>query len=318
MLRCSRRGVALMLVLWLVVVLGTIALGVAAVVRGQANVVANVRARAAARYAAESGIVAATWRLRQLLRAAATPRDQALLFRHLDRVLEDMQQEQLGAARFQVAVADLNARIDLNVADEATLLAFFSQFVQSGEADRLVQALEDWRDADDVPRPEGAEAADYERAGSPFRPPNRPLQRLDELLRIKGFPQALADRIAPLVTVQGDGCVNLNTAPAAVLAATMGIGPAGASVIESKRRDGEVFTTLGEVWRILPQGGGSDGRALDLFHLTTMPKRVLFISRGWESGTALTHEIQAIYDLDALQLAEGPRLVLRFWTERDR
>ena len=318
----DRRGVALMLALWLTVVLGTIAVGVAALVRGQANVVANVHTRAAARYAAESGILAATWRLKQVLRAAETPRDQALVFRHLDRVLADLQEERVGegAERFQVAVVDLNARLDLNNADEPTLIAFFTQFAGPRDAPALAAALQDWRDADDlVHEGGGAEAADYERAGSLFRPPNRPLQRLDELTRIKGFSDSLADRIAPYVTVRGDGRVNLNTAPAVVLAPTLGIGPAGASVIESKRINGEVFTSLGDVWRILPQGSGvGGGRGIDISRLTTMPKRLLFISRGWEVGTPLTHEIQAIYDLDAVQLTTGPRLELRFWTERDR
>ena len=137
------RGVALMLVLWLIVVLGAIAVGVAALSRGEAGIVDNVRTRAAARYAAESGIVAATWRLKQLLRAAETPRDQALLFRRLDRVLADLQQETIGATQFQVAVADLNARIDLNAADEPTLLGFFQQFVNAREKCARLGALND-------------------------------------------------------------------------------------------------------------------------------------------------------------------------------
>ena len=309
----DRRGVALMLVLWLIVVLGTIAVGVAALVRSEANVVANLRARATARYAAESGIVAATWRLKQLLRTAQTPRDQALVFRRLDRVLADVQEEGLGggggAAKFQVAVLDLNARIDLNSADEPMLLAFFGQFVDAREASGLVNALQDWKDGDDLVRAGGAEAADYARAGSPFRPTNRPMQRLDELTRIRGFSDSLAGVVAPYVTVHGDGRVNLNTAPVQVLTAITGIGPAGASLLVSQRENGDVFTSLADVGR---------GRGLDFSRLATMPKRVLFVSRGWEVGRPLTHEIQAVYDLDAVRFAEGPRLILRFWTERDR
>src|SRR2546429_7351556 len=98
-----------MLVLWLIVVLGAIAVGVAALSRGAAGIVDNVRTRAAARYAAESGIVAATWRLEQLLRAAETPRDQALLFRRRDRVLPDPQHENIGPAQFQGILAGLHA-----------------------------------------------------------------------------------------------------------------------------------------------------------------------------------------------------------------
>jgi general secretion pathway protein K len=299
-----------MLVLWLVVVLGAVAVGVAALSRGESAIVDNVRTRAAARYAAESGIVAATWRLKQLLRAAETPRDQALVFRRLDRVLADVQQESLGATRFQVTVEDLNARIDLNNADEPTLRAFFGQFVSAHEAQAFADALQDWRDADEDTRPLGAEAADYARAGSPFRPPNRPLQRLDEVLRIKGFSDALADRIAPYVTVQGDGRVNLNTASVPVLASLPGFDPATAADLAAQRERGTVFTSLVDVAR-------KQGRDFSL--LTTMAHRVLFISRGWQVNPLrpLTHEIQAVYDLDAVRLGQ-PRLTLRFWRELDR
>jgi len=307
----DRRGVALMLVLWLIVVLGTIAVSVAALVRGEATVSANLRARAAARYAAESGIVAATARLTQLLREATTPRDQALVFRRLDRLLSDIEQERVGAMQFQVAVLDLNARLDLNNADEPTLLAFFGQFAPGPEAERLVHALEDWKDADDDALPGGAEAADYERAGSPFRPANRPLQRLDELTRIKWFSDSLIAAIAPYVTVQGDGRVNLNTAPAPVLAAVMGGDKAAARALLQQREHGDVFTALTDVRRT--RNGG------DFSQVTTMSRRILFVSRGWspQGGNPLTHEIQAVYDLDAVRLGQ-PRLTVRFWTERDR
>src|SRR2546421_270967 len=303
----GRRGVALMLVLWLIVVLGTIAVAVAALVRGEADVTRNLRTRAVARYGAESGIVAATWRLKELLRAAETPRDQALVFRRLDQALADIQHEDLGGAtQFQVAVTDLDARLDLNAADEPTLQAFFTQFVNSGQAKRLTEALEDWRDDDDVARPDGAEAADYDRAGSPFRPANRPLQRLDELTRIKGFSDSLAARVAPYVTVNGDGRVNLNTAAVPVLSALLG--SAQATALASQREHGEVFTSLAAL---------ASGRGRDVSQLTTMPKRVLFVSRGWQVGRPLTHEIQAVYDLDAVRLSQ-PRLILRFWRAFDR
>ena len=60
-------------------------------------------------------------------------------------------------------------------------------------------------------------------------------------------------------------------------------------------------------------------RGRDFSQLTTMPTRLLFISRGWQIGPPrpLAHEIQAVYDLDAVRLAQ-PRLILRFWREFDR
>src|SRR2546430_5584044 len=91
-----------MLVLWLIIVLGAIAVGVAALTRSEAGIVDNVRTRVAARYAAESGIVAATWRLKELLRAAETPPDQALVFSRVRRRLSAASDQNHWTAPFHV------------------------------------------------------------------------------------------------------------------------------------------------------------------------------------------------------------------------
>jgi type II secretory pathway component PulK len=57
--RRGEQGVALALVLWLVILLGTIAATLASSTRGGLGVVLNARARTVARHAAESGITAA-------------------------------------------------------------------------------------------------------------------------------------------------------------------------------------------------------------------------------------------------------------------
>ena len=110
-------------------------------------------------------------------------------------------------------------------------------------------ALQDWLDADSVPQAQGAEDDYYLRQPTPHRCKNAPLDVLEELLLIRGFGPADyqgedADhdaaldeaeddggRTAPpddrdgqlrlgwvdLLTCLGDGRINLNTAPEAVL-----------------------------------------------------------------------------------------------------
>lgn len=313
--RRDRRGVALMLVLWVIVVLGAIAAGVGTSMRAEARAVTNLRARSQARYAAESGIVAATARLKAILRAAETPREQALVFRQLDGLLAGLGEDTPGTARYQVAAADLNARVDLNQADEATLGGLFRQFVGEATAQALVDALEDWKDADDAPRPAGAEAPTYAAAGSPFRPSNRPLFRLDELTRIVGFTDSITGMLAPYITVRSDGRINLNTAPEPVLVAIPWLGEPGAALILDERASGMVYQSAAAVQRRIAADVPVRVR-IDLMRVTTMPKHILVISRGWTEGHPLTREIQAVYEIDALQLGE-PRLRVRYWTERD-
>lgn len=106
-----------------------------------------------------------------------------------------------------------------------------------------VDSLLDWMDEDETPRPEGAESSYYLSLPQPYRAKNRPLEVLEELLAVRGFhtrdylgPEdggawrfAFADEQrhgekpvpgwADLLTVLGDGRINLNTAPRQVLEA---------------------------------------------------------------------------------------------------
>lgn len=307
MKRASRRGVALMLVLWLIVVLGAVATAIAAASHAGSTLVLNLRARATARYGAESGIVAASARLERLLADAGSPDAMARTFQEVDRHFTDMREVPLGDARFGVAVVDLNARIDLNRSDARTLHDLFAQFTDDARAERAVAVLEDWKDADDLTRPGGAEAADYARAGSPYVPRNAPLDRLDDLANMLGIGDSLAAAVAPYVTVDGDGLVNVNSAPEPVLAALGGMGAAGARTLIARRAGGEPFASADAVRDLLLTAGAGAAFA----RLAVAPSRLLVVSRGWLAGHPLTHEIQAVYGV------AGTRLYLMSWQERD-
>jgi general secretion pathway protein K len=303
-----------MLVLWIVIVLGAIAVGVVSASRSSVDVVTTVRARAVARYAAESGVIAATARLQQLLRQADTVEQQARLFQRLDQELAELRERRIGQAWFQVAMLDLNSRIDLNVSDERVLRSFFEGLFGERRGSELLDALQDWKDQNDSPRPQGAEAAEYLAAGSVFVPPNRPLQRLDELTRIKGFTDSIADVLAPLVTIRSNGRVNINTAPEPVVVAVTGAGSTGRSLLGMRDQIG-TFGKLDDIRNMLLEAGGTGSGQIG--RLQTVPSRLLIISRGWADGHPLTHEIQAVFDLEGLLSEEGARLEIHHWVERD-
>ncbi len=309
----DRRGVALMLVLWLIVILAAVAAVVVTTVRRQSEVVVNLRTQAQARYAAESGVVVALEELRATFAAAQTTDDLVRVFPAVVDRLARLGEQPLGDARFQVTIVDLNGRIDLNAADEATLVTFFGSFVGEGQARQLADALQDWRDRDGVPRPQGAEADAYAMAGSPFAPPNRPLRRLEELTRVVGFTKDIADAVAPYVTVWGDGRLNVNTASERVLAAFPGIGASGASMLISARGSGGIssITSAGE--QLSQSGAGGV-----IPPLTGVPQRVLVVSRGWVEGSPLTHETQAVVQLQGTVAGRFPDTFVMSWEERAR
>jgi general secretion pathway protein K len=305
----GEQGVALALVLWLVILLGSTVATLASSTRSGSGIVLNARARTVARHAAGSGITAAVALLERRLAGAYTPEQRALAFAAVTRESSDLRDVPLGQARFGVEVINLSGRLDLNQADLEALVGLFSQFTSARNARALVDALQDWRDVDSLVRPLGAEHEAYLRAGSPYVPTNAPLNHLDELRRIRGATDGMVDALAPYVTVSGDLLIDVNAAPETVLAALPGVGPRGASILVSQRRKG-LFASISEVHALLGSDAARSG-VTAIARLTVAPSRVLLISRGWQPGNPLTHEIQAAYAI------VGQDLRLQSWRERD-
>lgn len=264
----ARPGVALMLVLWIIVILATIASAVAIATRSTTTIAANYRARVVARYAAESGVTIATAQLEQTLAALqpdTTPR--RLYLNHLESALGNSNEVSLGNARIAVGLVDVSSRLDVNTADVSSLRKLFSFLTDATEATSAARAIRAYIGS-------GLNAIGTEESGSPDLsagtgvPGPHPLRSLDELSEISGVPTQLAEKAAEYLTVDGDGTINRATASEPVIAAAGG-------------------------------------------ELRDEPSRILVVSRGWQAGNALTHEIQALYAV------AGSKLTLVRWRERD-
>lgn len=87
---------------------------------------------------------------------------------------------------------------------------------------RVVDAIVDWVDPDEIPGADGAESGYYQTLRPPYKAANAPLQSMDELLLVKGMTADMIARLLKYVTVfpsQGDTKINLNTADALVMRA---------------------------------------------------------------------------------------------------
>ena len=279
-LRRDRRGMALIFVLWMLILLGLAIGELVARARDEASIVATLRSRAVARYAAESGVLVTTAALQALLDSASEPEDLAAAARRLDTLGRQPAVLAGHSAQFAVAVANLNARLDLARSDTTALRSLFAQFVPAGRAAQITAALHD-----------------------------DPVTRFSELARAPGSGDALALAVAPFVTVSSDGLIDVNAAPEAVLAALPGIGPARARAIVVRRDGGEVLTSADE-FRPPPGRATADGG--EGSPLTIAPTRIMIVSRGWQHGMPLSHEIQAVYVILA------GTMTLQSWEERDR
>ncbi|MSR22512.1 MAG: hypothetical protein EXR92_03045 [Gemmatimonadetes bacterium] len=200
----ERSGAALMLVLWLIVILGAICTEVVIATRSTTAVAANYRARAVARYAAESGVTVAVATLEDSLARAIDAGTRRDYLNHLGRALGTGDQLSLGDGRAAVALIDVGSRLDANTADAESLTTLFSFFTDPLEAANVAAAMRAFIGGDvDTLTP-------------------HPLKSLGELTLIPGVPRGLAERASEFLTVDGDGTINSATAPEPVLAAAGG------------------------------------------------------------------------------------------------
>ena len=202
------RGIALIVVLWVLVML-TIVVGVYAVLTRTETLQARyLFDTTAARYAAEAGLHRAVFELRNPdieTRWVADGRPYRVAF---------------GDAELEIRVADESGRIDINRAEEELLAELFMlRGVEELEARYLAAAIADWIDPDDLPRLYGAELDDYLAAGYPYGPANEPFRTVDELQQVIGMTWELYNEVEDLLTVHStSGQVNPAFAPAGVLA----------------------------------------------------------------------------------------------------
>ena len=133
----------------------------------------------------------------------------------------------LGAGEFSYRITDEESRINLNTAAPDRVDRLLTAVGLDKQArDVINDSLQDWKDADDLHRINGAESEDYYlKLPVPYRARNGALQDTAELLQIRGVTQEIYKGaqghpgLADLVTVMGRNTVNVNTAPEAVLRA---------------------------------------------------------------------------------------------------
>ena len=187
------RGVALVLVLW-ILLLVTISTGAYTLMARMDQLEAyTVLAGTQARLAAEAGLNLAVLSIRD-------PDPTA-------RIVPDGRPYEVPfqGTLVEVRVTDERGKIDINSVDELTLARLFNAHgLELDEATYLAAAVLDWRDTDELERPNGAEYDTYMAAGLPVGPGNRQFGMIDELLQVLGMSWDLFKRIEPGITVHSN------------------------------------------------------------------------------------------------------------------
>jgi len=262
--RDRQRGIALILVLWLTILLTVIGGSFAYGMRNEALAARNTLSLAQARAFADGAIYRTVFELMR-------PRGLADVW-SADGTVHAWDEN---GSHFAVSALDESGKIDLNLATDGLLKGLLQT---AGELDadtaaKLIDVIGDWKDADDLRRPNGAEAPDYQAAGLTYKPANAPFEAVAELQRVLGMTPAIYGRIADSLTVHSRMTgINPAYASRTVLLAVPGATPEIVDTYIGQRRDalaakqpppafpvaGVVAATL-NLWRIRAEVTTADG-----------------------------------------------------------
>lgn len=228
-----KEGAALLVALWVLIILSLIVGSFAFEIRLEAMLVSHNRKKFRAERLALSGVEYAQAILGQRNKAKELEiedmaEDQDGFMKaalHVKRGVPSTSEISLGEGIFRVTLSSADAGRNANLLTREEWLQILEMAnMPSTEWDAMIDCLEDWIDEDDLHKLNGAESDDpfYQERGYPVK--NGQLDSVEELLLVKGWGEEIlygtgynegGDAIfgiAELLTVWGDGKVNLNAA----------------------------------------------------------------------------------------------------------
>jgi general secretion pathway protein K len=276
------RGVALLLVLWALVLLGTLALGFSWSMRTEAMAARNGIDETRAYFQARTGVN------RAVVLLASLP---------ADNVLAATITGEDGDASYEVRVESESGKVDVNLVGEEVLHETLKKGgLPEEEAEGVRDAILDWRDDDDVPRPRGAERAEYGRMSESITPRNGRIRGIGELMYVKGVTKEFYEAfLSKAFTVHGNSAkVNFPRAPEIVLRSLPGVSAEAADRIVAGRR-GETPISAADLAAMVGEGlltaqgltllsGGSSSRAYT-------------ITSTGRAGNDVTHVVRCLVEV---------------------
>lgn len=226
--KASGEGSVLILALWVLFFLTSLAMAVGVHVSGNLILAARLKTGTTAYYLAKAGVERV---ILEIGRNSNAWDNLTELWCDNEEIFKDVR---LGDGSFCVScsytllpgqvvtnygVIDEERKININKASCSLLKSLIEI---AGELDSMT-ALEisssiiDWRDENDEVSQGGAENSYYTQLNQPYSCHNGEFQSLHELLMVKGVWQEIFFKLKPYMTIYGTGRVNINTADPVVL-----------------------------------------------------------------------------------------------------
>jgi general secretion pathway protein K len=264
--RFSEKGLALLMVLWVLTVLTVIVLSFAFMARTEVNSTISFRDGTERKFLAEAGIERGIMEL--YYRSAHKNQTSAIEGSEIVRIDGRQYEAELGDSSYSFSIVDESGKININALTDANGIILNNLVVNLGfpgeTANTIVDSILDWKDADDLHRLHGAEDTYYQSLPVPYKAKNDTFDTLEELLLVRGVtPEILfgsGDRpgLVRFLTVYSKGAmVNLNAAPKEVIMALPNLTATMADRIVEFRESAElrgqqdIIAIVGDVFRTI-------------------------------------------------------------------
>lgn len=246
----SQKGIALMMVIWVLAILMVIVFSFSFMARTETLSTLSFKNSVEKKFLAEAGIERAIMEIyyRSLYK------DQTIILEGTEVWKTDgtPYKNQLGEGYYTISIVNESGKIDINKASDLLLRNFFVNYgLTADQADSLVDCIMDWKDRDDLYRLNGAESDYYMSLPKPYRAKDAPFDTLEELILVKGMTydilygnQEKKGIIDFLTVYSKTNRININAAPFEVLMAIPGMTPEIADMIIEYRKGNEIKNLL--------------------------------------------------------------------------
>lgn len=301
----SERGIALILVLWIVVILSMGALSLSLLTRTEALATLSVKEEMENKFLAEAGIRRG---IMELFYRNANKNQQVILegfevFQCDGRAYT----AEMADGHYRIRISDESGKINLNTLSDNSGIILKNLLMNNGVAEDtasiIVDSILDWKDGDNLHRLNGAEDDYYQSLPRPYKAKNAAFDSLEELVFVRGISKAIlqgsADKkgILPFCTIYSKtDKINLNAAPPEVLKAIPGM------TDDMIQRIVE-YRDLSPAAKVQPIAGliGGDFNAIARY-VTTAESNIYTIDAiGYKDNEKRNYAIQAIVAVEGAQ-----------------
>lgn len=267
-MRKSEKGIALLIVLWVMAILMATVLSFTMMTRAETYGTLAFKENMEEQFLAEAGVERGIAEI--INRSLNIGQTVVLEGKEVWRVDGTAYKDKLEKGNYQVRIVDESGKISLNSLTDASGVILNNLLVSLGsspeDAAIIVDSILDWKDEDDLRRLNGAENDYYQSLKRPYKARNADFESLEELLLVKGMTAEILygeDGTPGLINFislyNSSSTININVAPKELLAALPGMDDSMAERIIEMRNEAEIKNLadikgiIGDVHSLLAQ-----------------------------------------------------------------